>query len=220
MFENKKFGFTLTELLIALTIIGAVAALSIPSLMEDLNKKQMVTQLKSTVSSIQTLAGNQLAIKKSKTLKDTDFADPAKLLQEKNFQIAKFCDTAADCWADKYKQLVDMDEAIAYPPTTGKNVVLKNGIVFNYIISNSDKTLSDGDKLFGRFYIDLNGKDKPNIVGRDVFDLYISEKGKIMDYFQANNEEYNQATSINNCKSGMGSYCISEIMRNNWTITY
>lgn len=220
MFENKKFGFTLTELLIALTIIGAVAALSIPSMMENLNKKQMVTQLKSTVSSIQTLAGNQLAIKKSRTLKDTDFADPAKLLQEKNFQIAKFCDSTADCWADKYRQIGDMDQAIAYPPNGGVNVVLKNGIVLNYRVTNSNEILPGNDKLFGTFNVDLNGKDKPNIVGRDLFGFYISEKGKIMDEFQATNEEYVQATSINDCKFGLATYCIAEIMRNNWTITY
>lgn len=210
MFENKKFGFTLTELLIALTIIGAVAALSIPSMMENLNKKQMVTQLKSTVSSIQTLAGNQLAIKKSRTLKDTDFADPAKLLQEKNFQIAKFCDSAADCWADKYRQIGDMDQAIAYPPNGGVNVVLKNGIVLNY------SYVTDS----GRFVIDLNGKDKPNIVGRDLFDFGISDEGKIIDQYQSSGEEYNQATSINDCKFGLATYCFTEVIRNNWTMTY
>ena len=45
---NKKIGFTLTELLIALTIIGAIAALSIPSLMGNLNRKQMVTPVSYT----------------------------------------------------------------------------------------------------------------------------------------------------------------------------
>ena len=219
MFENKKFGFTLTELLIALTIIGAVAALSIPSMMENLNKKQMVTQLKSTVSSIQTLAGNQLAIKKSRTLKDTDFADPAKLLQEKNFQIAKFCDSAADCWADKYKMIVNMGEAVDYHGDI-TTVVLKNGIVIGYKLHNNNVVLPGNDKTIGWFFIDLNGKDKPNIIGRDFFDFFISEKGKIMDYFQANNEEYVKATSLNDCKGGLGTYCFGEIIRNNWTITY
>ena len=113
---NKKIGFTLTELLIALTIIGAIAALSIPSLMGNLNRKQMVTQLKSTITAIQTLAGNQLTIKKSKSLLDTDFSDPQKLLQEKNFQIAKLCNTAADCWSNKYKQISDMSETNLFPP--------------------------------------------------------------------------------------------------------
>lgn len=213
MFKYEKLGFTLTELLIALTIIGAVAAMSIPSLIENLNKKQMVTQLKSTVSSIQTLTGNQLAINKSKSLIDTDFADPAKLLQEKNFQIAKFCDSASDCWANEYKVLEvaeDSEEDVSYPPSEGETIVLKNGAVINY-----QKTTTNGI-----FAIDLNGKDKPNIVGRDVFSFYISEKGQIIDEFQANGEAYNKETSVSSCKSGLGAYCFGEVVRNNWTITY
>ena len=195
---NKKIGFTLTELLIALTIIGAIAALSIPSLMGNLNRKQMVTQLKSTITAIQTLAGNQLTIKKSKSLLDTDFSDPQKLLQEKNFQIAKLCNTAADCWSNKYKQISDMSETNLFPPD-GKTVVLKNGTVLTYKLDNGYTT---------------------NVVGRDVFEFFISEKGKIMGWYEATGEKYNKETSITDCKSGMGSYCISEILRNNWTITY
>ncbi len=214
---NKKIGFTLTELLIALTIIGAIAALSIPSLMGNLNRKQMVTQLKSTITAIQTLAGNQLTIKKSKSLLDTDFSDPQKLLQEKNFQIAKLCNTAADCWSNKYKQISDMSETNLFPPD-GKTVVLKNGTVLTYKLDNGYTT--NDDKTFGRFYIDMNGKDKPNIVGRDVFEFFISEKGKIMGWYEATGEEYNKETSITDCKSGMGSYCISEILRNNWVMEY
>lgn len=45
MFRGKK-AFTLTELLIALAIVGALAALAIPSLVEDINRKLLISQLK------------------------------------------------------------------------------------------------------------------------------------------------------------------------------
>ena len=43
--KNKK-AFTLTELLLALAVVGAVAALSIPALLENINRKVLASQLK------------------------------------------------------------------------------------------------------------------------------------------------------------------------------
>ena len=53
--KNKK-AFTLTELLLALAVVGAVAALSIPALLENINRKVLASQLKNTVLTIQNLA--------------------------------------------------------------------------------------------------------------------------------------------------------------------
>ncbi len=225
MFENNKvLGFTLTELLIALTIIGAVAALSIPSLVDNLNKKQMVTQLKSTVESIQTLSGNQLAIKKSKSLIDTDFADPAKLLREKNFQIAQLCNTAADCWKERYKKLEDYsltDRALSEDIDTGKTVILKNGSILTYTLKTDYPVMADKDQVLGLFRVDVNGSEKPNIIGRDLFWFLITKKGKIVDHYTANNKEYKQDKAISDCKDGsVISACFSELLRNNWVVEY
>lgn len=225
MFENKKvLGFTLTELLIALTIIGAVAALSIPSMIENLNKKQMVTQLKSTVESIQTLAGNQLAISKSKSLLDTDFANPEKLLREKNFQIAQLCNTAADCWKEKYKKLDDYsltERALSEDIDTGKTVILKNGSILTYSLKPGYPVMTNKDQVLGMFRIDVNGSEKPNIIGRDLFWFLITKEGKIVDYYTSQNKEYKQATAITECKSAkIITACFSELLRNNWVIEY
>ena len=40
---TKRFGFTLAEVLITLGIIGVVAALTIPTLVVDINAKQWST---------------------------------------------------------------------------------------------------------------------------------------------------------------------------------
>ncbi len=44
--KTNKSAFTLTELLIALGVIGAIAAISIPSLMSTINNKIHATELK------------------------------------------------------------------------------------------------------------------------------------------------------------------------------
>ena len=42
----RKKAFTLSELLIALAIVGAISALAIPSIVEDMNRRMLANQLK------------------------------------------------------------------------------------------------------------------------------------------------------------------------------
>ena len=48
--NNKKFAFTLAEVLITLGIIGVVAAMTLPTLIQNYRKQQTTTQLKATYS--------------------------------------------------------------------------------------------------------------------------------------------------------------------------
>ena len=45
MYHNKRFAFTLAEVLITLGIIGVVAAMTLPSLIQDYKEKQTVSHL-------------------------------------------------------------------------------------------------------------------------------------------------------------------------------
>ena len=56
----KKKAFTLSELLIALAIVGAIAALAIPAIIEDMNRRILANQLKNLSLIIQNLACDQL----------------------------------------------------------------------------------------------------------------------------------------------------------------
>ena len=205
-FLNKQKAFTLTELLIALTIIGAVSAMAIPNLIEGIHRRTLVTQLKNIYGTVQELAREQLATRNTKNLLDTDFGDPAKLLTDKNFQITKKCTSGAQCWNAQYKRL--SDKAVTTRPTsenidTGKSIILKNGIILTYTtnLTTTYPNMPDGDKVIGMFRVDVNGTDKPNIIGRDVFWFLISKKGKVVDYYTANNKAYDKVKATNECKS-------------------
>lgn len=50
--NNKKFAFTLAEVLITLGIIGVVAAMTMPSLIANYQEKQRVSQLKKVYSAL------------------------------------------------------------------------------------------------------------------------------------------------------------------------
>lgn len=220
--NNKSlFGFTLTELLIALTIIGAIAGLTIPSLMENIQKRLLITQLKNSIGAIQQLTNNQMIYYKTKNLLETDFAQPSKLLQEKNFPIVKQCSKASDCWTEKYKKLSDMGESKRVIEGNPTSVILKNGAILSYSLSSGYPVLPNEDQVIALFRIDVNGIDKPNIIGRDVFWFLISKKGKIMNYNQGTNVAYVESSAIAGCKNETFiTTCISIIMENNWTSPY
>ena len=83
---NKK-AFTLTELLIALAIIGAIGGLTLPALMNSVNDRMLNTKYENTKQQIQQLVLEQFMIHKTKELSDTDFINPALILGSNNSNI-------------------------------------------------------------------------------------------------------------------------------------
>lgn len=226
--KTNKLAFTLTELLIALGVIGAIAAISIPSLMSTINNRIHATELKNTVASIQQLISDQMVAHKTKNLEDTDFANPALLLTENNFSIVKKCTDATsaknDCWkigttgVRTYKSL----NGSSITPWNGANytVVTKNGAILAYTLREIYTT--DGDKIIGYFRVDVNGSDSPNISGRDYFTFYVTKSGKIVDHYatQTNGDSATIDTKIEACMRGTLGTCYGAVVDSGWKITY
>ncbi len=223
---NNKKAFTLTELIIALGIIGTIAALTVPSILKNINKKILSSQIKNTVASIQQLVTDQMVTKKTKILADTDFASPESLLSSANFEISGICpkadtedDNAVNCWADTYKVFYVQNNRTASQnittdgtvPNTITAIKLKNGTTIGYSLASESDVPSNGEDAYGKFYVDLNGTEEPNIVGRDFFEFYLTEKGKLV------------ATEVSGtCHDPISSNldaalnCFSILMNNNW----
>lgn len=222
MISKNKKAFTLVELLLALAVVGAVAALSIPALMDNINRRVLASQLKNTVLAVQNLIDEQLVNNKTQTLDNTSFAKPAELLTSSNLAIANQCASADDCWPANYKKLSDMTNSVGRPGGTSK--MLKNGAVINYSLSEIGNEWADGDKCYGLFWVDVNGKDKPNILGRDFFAFRITKKGKIVYGTSCNglkSEDTTDEKMLDYCKKNTyATACLAHIQRNNWKITY
>lgn len=222
MISKNKKAFTLVELLLALAVVGAVAALSIPAMLDNINRRVLASQLKNTVLAIQNLADEQLVNNKTQTLNNTSFANPAELLTSSNLAISNQCTSADDCWPANYKKLSDMTNSVGRPGGTSK--MLKNGAVVNYSLSELGEEWSDGDKCYGLFWVDVNGKDKPNILGRDFFAFRITKKGKIVYGTSCNglkSEDTTDEKMLDYCKTNTyATACLAHIQRNNWKITY
>ena len=221
-----KKGFTLTELLMALTIVGVLAILTIPVMMNNVHNRVFANQVKNMAATIEQLAQDELIAHRTRDLSDTDFGDPEKLLSDKHFSIAKSCtadNARKDCWKvtatgkDKIKYKYLNKSGNASPTIDGITIILKNGVMFRYTAPRSSENVS-GD-IVGKILMDINGNDKPNIAGRDYFGFYITNKGKVVDKSYADKSDDTLETKITKCKSNVW-YCYGALVDNGWKMDY
>ena len=215
-----KLAFTLTELLLALTIVGVLAVLTVPILMNNIQNKLFATQIKNFSAEIEQFAQDQLIVHKTRDLMDTDFGEPSKLLTDGHFSIVKIC-TAEDSLKDCWKTEATGKDKVTYKRLNGNSVglgagltmILKNGMMCRYRL----KTISQ--KKYAEFLCDVNGNDKPNIVGLDDFGFYVNSKGHVENY-PIDNRDFSYSDKIKNCKKTSAYYCFGVLMDNGWKMDY
>lgn len=201
---NKK-AFTLTELLIALAIIGAIGGLTLPSLLTTVNARMLNTKYENTKQQIKQLVLEQMLEHHTKVLQDTDFTTPESILGIGNNNIEVVapdgCSAGSNCSA-----LWDLTNR-EYFAVEGKTKTRKNIVIYsvttkddegNDVITdtpigdNSVRTASlkngvlvsyyyNNDAHTGTFLLDLNGADGPNIIDRDLRSFVVHNNGDIED---------------------------------------
>ena len=175
---SKRFAFTLSELLLSLIIVGVVAIITVPVLINNVQKKVFATQLKNFVAQIEQVAQDELLAHRTRDLSNTDFADPELLLSDKHFKIAKSCSAQTalrDCWKTTTtgKDKVKYNALSKILPQDGlgdyKTIILKNGIMFEYYY------IPNYTNVKALIFVDLNGNEKPNILrSRFIYVLFNS----------------------------------------------
>ena len=159
--SNKGFGlfrrhtnraFTLAETLITLTIIGVIAAMTIPTLVSKYQKHSYVTGLKkaySTISNVMSLAMHDDEVLEYYSNGCIDFYNSWPNIIKKYMKIVKTCDES------NWEECTVLD---------------------NYgepkMAAGNDKIYITADGMTWSDYavtVDVNGKKGPNKWGRDIF---------------------------------------------------
>ena len=230
-------GFTLTEVLITLGIIGIVAALTIPSIIENYKKKETEAKLKKGYSAI------------------------AQYVQKAEADNGSFCSWAME-GSDKifelyvlpYFDVIDSDVKKNY--STGsfldnigynRNLIINGGYTsfktlegkpYDDFWSDYYFLTKDG-MLFGigvhqnkswyncpwQVFVDLNGPKKPNVAGKDLFLFEIigsikntKVNGMSIGCSCSGTEcKWNYKTTYEDCIK-YGHYCSNIIIQNGWKI--
>ena len=204
--KTSRAAFTLAEVLITLGIIGVVAAMTLPTLISNYQKRVYVTQLKKSVSVLSqgftTMMGHDGVTRIPDT---TAFSSTTSY-------IPGF---GTDCGAGNIltdgcrrlrEELESVFSGIQFTPCDGVQVNLLNGTDASYYTDkrSSDKTcinFPDGSMIFiytfyaptsrygnqnhptggysADFTIDVNGPKNPNTYGRDIFNLKLANNGVV-----------------------------------------
>lgn len=154
---RKFVGFTLAEVLITLGIIGVVAALTLPSVIQKYQKKVTAERLKKMYSTLSQAV--QMSEKDNDSVETWDF-----LLPTQDFM-------------DKYivPYIKDIAEREKSGDNLSKEYILADGstlYAWTYHLNQS----SYKQCIFRQFNVDINGDKKPNVLGKDIFIFYIFPK--------------------------------------------
>ena len=221
----KKFrAFTLAEVLITLGIIGVVAAMTMPTLIKDYQKKTWTTQLQKTYSILEQGFQKMMADDGVDKLSDTTVWASKGTTECYNLHGSSAFSTVTDCknYFENFKKYFKVigyekygiDEKLLNGPNRDpimKNsytVILSDGAMIMFDVNGSPRTKTStvcntikslGGNMCseaGYMYIDVNGRKGPNTFGRDIFYFILSDEGKLYPQGGKDWALYNYQTAL------------------------
>ncbi len=206
-----KKGFTLTELLLTLAIIGIIAAIIISNFLVTTDDKSAKVALKKTYSNL-TRVTDLILLDNSRSFAGicSDAECFANLYSEK-LKTLKNCDpggVSGICW---YAKLSNPWVAHAYwgggktttdPAATPEaGFIMISGEYIGFIHSSADCTnTSNGIAECAIISLDTNGSKGPNKVGRDIFNFHLQLDGispyGLKDGKDCSDSDYSGCTAV------------------------
>ena len=215
-------GFTLAEVLVTLGIIGVVSAMTLPTLVKNHQRQVYVTQLQKVVTELSQAAEKAINDNNAISLEETKYnynnANAARDFFNDYFKVVQTCtSTRTPCMAGEYKQLdgSSFDYWLFDPSATspcvsiasGATICMAEGVYCDPMDNKHDYTA---------LYIDINGAQGPNIVGRDLFYAELYSDGKIAESYT--NDYHSDYCGESDATYGMG--CLTKIMQDGWKMDY
>ncbi len=181
-------AFTLAEILITLGIIGVVAAMTIPALINNYNEKQWINKLKQTytiLSQATISVINEYGGPESWELQSYDPASADKIIDYYSHYIKiahdggpsslKSCRTPF--FSHSYLTLNGQKENSSLFNNGGYHcIILPNGVSLG-IAAMTLRSDIDNSNFYAYILTDVNGDKSPNTLGKDIFYLYLRQKG-------------------------------------------
>lgn len=187
---KKKKAFTLAEVLITLGIIGIVAAMTLPTIIQKQNEKATVARLKKayTIAS----QGFMSAVNDNGTIDQWNLVAMGSDVGAENFlnklvpyfKFTKVCGSKQGCLADiVYKDISGKNSSYGDKSNIYGKARLSDGTFFYVQVVNPDcsSNIYEGKAgICGGLYIDINGTGNPNQYGVDLFVFHVAKNGVLV----------------------------------------
>ena len=180
-----KKGFTLAEVLITLAIIGIVAALTIPTVVNNYQKKAQYTafmKMYNTLTNVFDLAQGEFGTPSNWSFDNSNRSQTARVYIYPYLKISKICEDASivNCipsYDVKFLEGTAAGTSSNIFQGNGLTVIMQDGSILYirpYRHSSYQDTIGNIET-----YFDTNGEKGPNTIGRDIF---------IMEYKYSDNK--------------------------------
>ncbi len=234
---NKK-AFTLVEILLCIGIIGIVAALTVPQLVNRTNQSTLGITLAKTIELTQTGMTNIIQ-EANRNSEDGNAVVGLSAIQKKNIGLDGEDYIMDD---DNYGSLLrgffntedfndytianikdytgtDINEAISADLNAFKFKKLNSAVIFQKAknLDNAEK-----DTIIARVIIDANGVAAPNRFGEDVFLFGLTNNGTLIPAGSKQYNDFDDNVAVDACAdtAGDGLACAARVMADKWEIKY
>ena len=237
---SEKKAFTLAEVLVTLGIIGVVSAMTVPTLMQNHQRKTYAVQLHKVYNQIQQAALQYMTDKNALNLREAGLTseDAGANFIKNYFKTIQDCgENQTPCFAEtgEYRKLSGSKVTTWYGK---RHFVLADGssIATFYRSVSADPTVTTAVL---EVWVDTNGQKGPNIVGRDLFVMYLYNGGQLdeLDVTSAAvseddtevkatipmSPEQREKRFKNYCQSDSGANyhgCFGKLLNDNWEMNY
>lgn len=203
-------GFTLAEVLITLGIIGVVAAITIPTVLQNSQTQATVSALKKSYTTLSQAYAQ--AAKDNGTVDTWDITGTQGALNIFNtlvpyLNLTKNCGYATGCFpSSAYRNLMgDVDTTNASFDSNASYYYAKAQLADGTLLairSYGSCGYKGGDSsllqnVCAEAFVDVNGFKQPNQVGVDLFEFYIGTNGLV----PMGTKTETSNTFANNCKN-------------------
>ena len=195
--------------------------MTMPVLVANYQKKQTVAKLKkvySTIAQAYEMSKNENGpsedwINNSTDINTENVKKYAQTFWLPYFKSIQECSKSGDCSYNVNAQSPN-GTSLSMTGNDRYSIILSDGTFIAFVPFSRDsnnQTYWGGDQ---KFYIDLNGPKKPNIIGKDVF-LFRITNGQITSFCP----NYTQSDINNNCNRNNNCHCCTtKIMIDGWEI--
>lgn len=220
-----KHGFTLAEILITCVIIGVLAVMTVPSIIDNWHKTFYLSAFKkkyrefTEIVKISTIENGKTSL--------WDFSLDIDEFVSKYFADYLDLEECDDCWASLPKGLffespayaVELNYINPKAPSSEPSISfsVKDGAVIGFSTPTPLCSTSGSCATYNivYIYIDTNGTKKPNTYGFDRFIMYVSTDG--LSVYGEGESDLTSNSTYGCSSSGNKMYCGAYILENNWT---
>lgn len=208
-FKQKNKAFTLAEVLVTLTIIGIVAAMTIPAIKKKQEEISTISGLKKAYATLQSAYSS--AMEKYGT-SDTWSGNATIYLDNlaPYMKLSQKCGLSTGCWSTTiaYRNLANNNpDIIGLDTTYYAKAKMSDGMLLAFYKYASPPSVGTNWTLgsaYSSITVDVNGFKPPNKFGRDTYVFYLTKNAVVPAGIPADTGMPAETRCLNKNVDGLG----------------